>query len=182
MSDPISITVGACWLTYAAAQCYGRGGSAVTKEARDVCQAAFTIAEHAERSQALFGDKTKAISELRTLASECSSAGWDGDSAEPLNTIAVQQAEWFVRLLPSDIPTPEFAPNADGDVSLDWIDSKSRIFSVIIGPSNRIAYAWLDGTDSGNGVAQFDNPGIPNRILEGIRGIMGHGATSLRAA
>ena len=60
---------------------------------------------------------------------------------------------------------PEFAPEPDGAISLDWIQSRHRLFTLSISASNRLAYAWLDGTDKGHGVARFDGRTIPRRVL-----------------
>lgn len=66
---------------------------------------------------------------------------------------------------------PGLAADPDGAVSLDWIVSRPRMFSVSCGPSGRLAYSWLDGTDRGHAVADFDGWTIPQRILHGIRSI-----------
>ena len=79
--------------------------------------------------------------------------------------------ENFVRALPRDVALPEFAPEPDGSISLDWESSRSRRFSISIGVNNRLAYAWLDGTDRGHAVAYFDGRAIPLRILEGISAV-----------
>ena len=80
------------------------------------------------------------------------------------------------------MPLPEFAPEPDGAISLDWIRSRHRLFSLSIGSTNRLAYSWLDGAHRGHAVAQFDGTKIPVRILQGIESIMNHGNSSLRAA
>ena len=66
----------------------------------------------------------------------------------------------------------EFAPEPDGSISLDWIRSRSNFFSVSVGASDRLAYAWLDGTDRGHAVARFDGDSVPSRILEGIKALV----------
>lgn len=182
MPEPFSTTIGICWLGYAAAQGCARGSSAVSSEARVVRDAVSAVVDLAEQSQALFGSKAAAISELRALANECAEPGWDGAESSAINPIAVLLAESFLRALPDGVLLPEFAPEPDGSVSLDWIESKNRLFSISVGTGHRLAYAWLDGADKGHGVARFDEERIPPRILEGIRGIMNYGHTSLRAA
>lgn len=182
MPEPVSTTIGICWFGYTAVQAYARGSSAVSSEARAVRDAVCAVVEQAERSQALFGDKAAAISQLRTLANECGEPSWDGDDACPLNPMAVFLAETFVRALPTSIPLPEFAAEPDGAISLDWIQSRNCLFSISVGSNHRLAYAWLDGADKGYAVARFDGDRIPPRIVEGITAIMGHGNTSFRAA
>ena len=159
-----------------------RGNNAVSSEAKDICNAVSAAIDRAEGSEALFGEKAAAISQLRMLANDCAEAGWDGDNASVIDPIAVRLAESLIRVLPGNIPLPEFAAAPDGSVSLDWIQSKTRLFSLSIGSSNRLAYAWLDGSDRGHAVAGFDGATIPVMILQGIKGIMNHGNNSLRAA
>lgn len=151
---------------------FARSGSAVSSEAMVVRQAVGKVASAAERSHALFGAKAKAISQIWALAHECSAPGWDGDSANPLTPRAAGLAVQFIRALPDKYALPEFAPEPDGSIALDWIHSRNRLFSLSIGASNRLAYAWLDGADKGHAVARFDESSIPSRILEGISAIM----------
>lgn len=87
-----------------------------------------------------------------------------------------------MRVLPGYVPLPEFAPEPDGSVSLDWTESRHRRFTLSIGGSNRVAYAWLDGADKGHGVVRFDGTSIPPRVLEGIGSIVNHGNTPFRVA
>jgi hypothetical protein len=154
-------------------QALAGGGSAVSPEARKVYEAATLVVESAERSQVLFGKKASALSQLVALASECSQRGWDGEDAAAIDSVAVWSAQRFVRALPDGMPLPEFSPEPDGSISLDWIQSRNRLFSMSIGRSNRVAYAWVDGTDKGHGVAHFDGQHVPPRVLEGIKGIVG---------
>ena len=158
------------------------GGSAISPEANAVYKAATEVAESAERSLALFGEKAAALSELAAMATECSNQGWDGAAAAAIDANAVESAKRFVRVLPNGTPLPEFAPEPDGSISLDWIQSRSRLLSLSIGPSNRLAYAWLDGADKGHAVARFDGQNVPPRVLEAIASIVGRGHAGLWAA
>jgi hypothetical protein len=135
-------------------QALAGGGSAISPEAVAVRKAATEIAKSIERSQALFGKKADALSQLAALAAECAEPGWDGQSAAAIDPIAVLWAERFVRALPDGIPLPEFVPEPDGAISLDWILSRNRLFSLSVGRSNRLAFAWLDGADQGYGILQ----------------------------
>ena len=156
--------------------------SGTSPEARAVHRAASEVVKSVERSQALFGEKAAALSQLAALATECAGQGWDGENAAAIDSGAVLMAERFLRALPDGIPMPEFAPEPDGSVSLDWIQSRSRLFSLSISHSNRLAYAWLDGADKGHGVARFDGQNVPPRTLEGIKIIVRPGYAGLRAA
>ena len=159
-----------------------RAGSAISSEAQTVRRAAGTVVNSMERSQALFGEKASAISQIWALANECTEPGWDGVGALPLNRLAAFKAIAFIRVLPEGVPLPEFAPEPDGSISLDWIQSRNRLFSLSVGTSNRLAYAWLDGTDKGHAVARFDEEeGVPPRILAGIKAVMNSGNAVFRS-
>jgi hypothetical protein len=140
------------------------------------------VVKSVERSLVLFGEKAAALSRLAALVEECADPGWDGAEAVPLNPIAVSTVRRFIRSLPDGIPLPEFAPEPDGSISLDWIASRTRLYSLSISHSNRLAYAWLDGADKGHGVARFDGQNVPPRVLDDIRHIIGHSNAGLRAA
>lgn len=167
---------------YAALNACVRGGSATSPEAGAVRKAASALVERVETSQALFGKKAAAISQLNALADECANAGWDGADAVAMSSLAVFKATAFVRAMPDGIQLPEFAPEPDGSVSLDWIQSRTRLFSLSVGTSDRLAYAWLDGADKGHAVARFDGESIPPRILEDIKAILNHGHAPVRTA
>ena len=124
----------------------------------------------------------KAVSRLWNLVDECAEPGWDGNGAEPISRAAAERAVEFVRALPEDIEMPEFAPEPDGCISLDWIRAKSKLISLSIGAGEKIAYAWLDGSDRGHAVAAFDGHDVPWRILEEVKGIVGHPNAAVRAS
>jgi len=154
----------------------------VSREARSVYEAQREVVIFSEQSAALFGDRNSLISKLWELADECGSEDWDGEGAVALDNAAIGNAVSFIRALPAGIPLPELAPEPDGAVSLDWMISKTRMFSVSCGSSSRLAYSWLDGTDRGHAVAGFDGWSIPERILQGIRSTIGDGHAPVRLA
>jgi hypothetical protein len=180
MFEPVSTTLGICWLGSAALNAYTRPGSAISAEAQMVSTAASAVVELAERSQALFDEKAAAISQLMALANDCAEQGWNGNAARALDAEALRNAMNFVRALPGNVPMPECAPEPDGSISLDWIQSRHRLFSLSVGGSNRLAFAWLDGADRGHGVARFDGLSVPLRVLAVIQSILDYGHASLR--
>ena len=181
MPEPISIRLSLCHGD-TALYAYSRNESAFSSEGRSAVQAASAVISSKEDSQALFGAKAAAISELRALVDECSKDNWDGNGAISIDALAFWRAEDLIRALPDGFPLPEFAPEPDGSISLDWIKSRYRIFSLSIGSGNRLAYAWLDGSDKGHGVARFDGISIPNRVLSDLQPVVNYGKPTLRAA
>jgi hypothetical protein len=131
---------------------------------------------------AWFGPKAAAISDLWAMVDECAHEGWDGDDARPVSPFAANFAAAFIRALPDGFPLPEFAPEPDGHLSLDWIHSRTRLLSLSVGVSDRLAFAWIDGSDQGHGVARFDGKRIPSRILAEIRETMMRADASIRVA
>ncbi len=146
--------------------------TAMSEEAMYLKRVEHDAVNSAERSQALFGDKAEAIQQLAELYLECSTADWDGYDASPIPLAARDCAVAIIRTLPNQIPIPEFSAEPDGFISLDWIVSRNNVFSLSVGSTDRLSYAWLDGAEQGYAVAVFDGEEIPQRILEGIKGIV----------
>lgn len=158
------------------------GNSATSVEAKTARSVARKIVSSSERSQVLFGQTANAISELLELAAECARDDWDDEGSLAVSATAIGNAISFLRALPKDIPIPEFSVEPDGNLSLDWIDSKSRLLSLSVGESNRLAFAWLDGSDKGHSVVRFDGVQIPPRLISAITDIVGNASPSFRAA
>jgi hypothetical protein len=112
------------------------------------------------------------ISSLHALYADHHQPNWDGEGARPISEVTLEMAVLFIRTLPDDVPLPEIAAEPDGAISLDWAASRHQVFTLSIGSSDRLAYAWLDGSDSGYGVARFDGERIPQKVLEGIGGAL----------
>jgi hypothetical protein len=125
-----------------------------------------------ESSGALFGNKTAVVSALWGLAQSHTDLGWDGGQALPVDRRAISLAVAFVRALPDECLMPEVAVDPDGAVALDWLVSRHRMLSVsFAGDTDRLAYAWLDGTDRGNAVARFDRKAVPTRLLQAVQAL-----------
>jgi len=154
----------------------------VSREAAALRDAASAIVASRERSVALFGAKRRVIDRIYELASECDHDGWDGEEGLCISPLVVDRAVSFVRALPDGVWLPETAPEPDGSISFDWIAARTRVFSLSVGPTNRLSFAWIDGTDRGHGVARFDGHAVPARVLSGIRELTNGPAAALRVA
>lgn len=170
MLEPVSIV--GLHLGIAALYALARPGSAVSDEAGLVQARAEEMVDRVESSDALFGGKTAVMSALWGLAQSHSEVGWDGGEALPVDRRALSLAAAFVRALPDDCPMPDAAVDPDGAVALDWMVSRHRMLSISFsGDSDRLAYAWLDGTDRGSAVARFDRTTVPRRLLQAIQAL-----------
>jgi hypothetical protein len=126
------------------------------------------VATSVERSVALFGKKAESLNMLRRLAEECAQADWDGYGAAPVNPVAVKRADDFIRSLPDQHPVPEVSVEPDGCISLDWIPNRTQTFTVSIGETDRIPFAWVDGTNRGHAVARSFDGDVPRHVLNGL--------------
>ena len=96
----------------------------------------------------------------------------DGGQAKPADPQAVTRAISLIRALPDGYALPEVGVEPDGAISLDWIADRRRMLSVsVLGDTSRLAYAWIDGTDRGHAVANFERDSVPLRLLQAIRAI-----------
>lgn len=166
---------------YTATVALARPGTAVSREADAVRQNACGVMEQVHSSRALFGSKATLISDLMELAAECREPDWDGYGAEPVDLQALETAKQIIYSLPDGVSLPDCSIEPDGGVSLDWMPSRSRTFTLSAGKSDRLPYAWIDGTDRGHAVAKFVDGQLSPRILAEIERICGHDP-SLRAA
>ena len=159
-----------------------RMGSAVSPEATISKQAMSNLARAAESSLSLFGRKSAALASLHEMGEECAVGGWDGDGAAGVSPVALAQARNVIRAMPDGLPLPEFAPEPDGSVSLEWTVSRHRRFLVSVGEGDRLAYAWVNGINRGHAVARFDGGTIPSHILRTLESIVSHDGATVRVA
>lgn len=157
---------------------YGRIDTSVSEEVKDI---QIETMKYLEGSQALFGPKDAVISLLEEIAGECSEKNWDGYGAEPVSWIAVYNAKDFIRALPDGFPIPEAAPEPDGSISLEWIAPNRRV-ALSVGDDYRLAFAWLDGSESGNAVVNFSGINIPESFLAVAGPIVNYGKPTFRAS
>jgi hypothetical protein len=125
-----------------------------------------------ENSDALFGSKVAVIAALHALPRFHDAVGWDGSEAKPVDGDAISRAIGFVRALSEGCEMPEVSVDPDGAIALDWMPSRHRLLSISIsGANDRLAYAWIDGTDRGSAVSRFDGSAIPPRLLQAITSV-----------
>ena len=116
--------------------------------------------------------KSEHLDSLARFTNECREPNWDGYGAEPASLRALRHAEDLIAALPDDVPLPECSIEPDGCVSLDWISAAYRTLTLSVGETDRLPYAWVDGTDRGHAVARQVDGQLPPRILAEIRRFM----------
>jgi hypothetical protein len=109
----------------------------------------------------------EALDDLAGLKQECAEPGWDGYGAEPISAETLEQVVAFLRALPEDVPVPDLVPEPDGEVSIEWHNGPRRVFSVSVGPHERVSYAGLLGVNRWHGVDLFLGT-LPPEIIRGI--------------
>ena len=135
------------------------------------------VSKHIESSRALLDPKEDALNRLYELAAECAEADWDGYGAEAVSQSAAVRSAHFIRRLPEDLPLPEISVEPDGEIVLDWSPTPTQTFSVSIGTADRMACAWVNGTEHGHAVVSSNNGEIPSHILQEIQRITNNGST-----
>lgn len=175
MFEPISMS--AALSLGSALAGYARSTSAVSHEASVVCTAASLVLQSRASSQSLFRAKSAALSDLAATVDDV----FVDSEQMPVAEATYEIAEQLLLALPDDLPVPEIGVDPDGAVSLTWFATRHRIFSVSVDEIERIAFAWLDGSDKGHGVERFRPPVLPNRFLVMLRSIVSDGP-ALRVA
>lgn len=93
--------------------------------------------------------------------------------SDTVTEAALSEAARLLRTLPTSLPDPELASEDDGDVALEWIPSRTRMVTVSVGGRGRLAFAWLNGSDKGYGVARFNGADFPSVLADIIRSVLG---------
>jgi len=112
------------------------------------------------------------ISNVRSFADQCSEDDWDGYRAEAVSDTVLLCAEAFIRALPDGLAMPEISAEPDGQISFDWLPTKTKTFTLSVGSSDRLAYAWIDGSNRGHAVDLFEGDQLPPRVLGELQRIL----------
>jgi len=108
------------------------------------------------------------ISEIEQIVAESAETGRTDHEAPTIEKKTAEAAMAFSILLPRSLPAPEVAPEADGEISFDWLGPSGKIFSVSVNATGRLAYAGIFGRKSKvHGTEQLSNI-FPSEIIQGI--------------
>jgi hypothetical protein len=83
----------------------------------------------------VFQVKNQQLSELENYLEP----DWDGEGAQPISPVTLQNAQSFLELLP--VGTPDATPGIDGSIGLLWETTDTYIY-VDIKPNGRVHYYY----------------------------------------
>ena len=95
------------------------------------------------------------VDDLYKTVEQCSSANWDGYGATPVTRETFMQVCNFMEALPLGTTAPSVGAEPDGNLTLEWYRSPSRILSVSISPEGELNYAALLGHRKTYGTEPF---------------------------
>jgi hypothetical protein len=111
------------------------------------------------------------IANLNVARSETSWANWDGYGARPIDTGAYEMAKRFLCTLPTMTPTPAIGVDPDGEVSMDWTFSRTKLLSISVGATGRVSYAARIGVDKVRGT-EWIVDAVPTAVLDVLSRVM----------
>lgn len=165
-----------CVATYGSLERWEQA-SAVSDVAANLHELVCNLFRLADDVQTLSGRDTPFENRLRAALDELVV----DEDQYAVSAAAVQRALRLVRSLPNDVPIPDVAVDPDGEIALDWMPSRTRMFSISVGDSDRLAYAWLDGSDRAHGVFRFTSA-IPQPLSLQLAELTAGVSASVRAA
>lgn len=108
---------------------------------------------------------------LYHLLLQCSSAGWDGFDAIPIEWAVYARASAVIASLPWRFPMPSAGAEPDGHITLEWYISPDKLLSVSIGRDGLLHYAAVIGQARHYGV-EPQGEMFPSTIKHLIRRIL----------
>jgi len=85
----------------------------------------------------------KLLGGLLKVFAECSTQDWDGYGAKAISTEIIDKALAYATSLPPDLPMPEFCPEPDGEIALEWFGRNGATISISIGEANQVSYSAI---------------------------------------
>lgn len=119
-----------------------------------------------------FGIESIVRDELGTVWEECKGPNWDGFDALPVTHDTLRNAYTFLESLPLGCPRPSISAEPDGQLTVEWHQSKRRTLSVSVTPDGDLHYAALLGPGRAYGTEAFFGE-VPDAILDLIRRVYG---------
>jgi len=112
----------------------------------------------------------EAFEELAAIWDRCRNAGWDGHEALAVEQDTYRGAYMLIDALPLGFPRPSLGAEPDGQLTLEWRTSPSRILSVSVDPDGYLHYAGLFGASKRYGSLTFFGT-VPQELLQLVRSL-----------
>lgn len=93
--------------------------------------------------------------ELAEVWQMCRNADWDGYDALAVEQDTLRGAYTLIESLPLGFPRPEIGAEPDGQLTLEWRKSPSRVLSVSVDPDGFLHYAGVFGASKRYGTLPF---------------------------
>jgi hypothetical protein len=106
-----------------------------------------------------------AINELITVTSACRKDDWDAHGASAVHPDSVTLCYRVIKSLPLGFPSPTIGAEPDGQVTLEWYKSTSRVLSVSVDPVGLLHYAGLFGRSKHYGTITFTGQ-APDQLMK----------------
>jgi hypothetical protein len=142
------------------------GTSGDAKQVADLLRA---FADHERQKASDWRPVVRA--KIEQLAIECSTSNWDGYSGAGISQLTKRKAQYFVDLLPVDLPEPEVAPDPEGDIALCWDFGRDLVFTVNIDETETLSFAGLLGRGVKRHGQEPFRGDVPKILIESIREI-----------
>ena len=108
------------------------------------------------------------LTRLSMLHSECKVGNWDGYEAKPVDEGTINNAlELAISLCDKGLSIPEFTPDPDGEIALEWYGDDNSVASVSVGSSSLITYAAVRSDEQRtNGTMPFKKESIDGLVKQ----------------
>lgn len=87
--------------------------------------------------------RSRILTDLYNALIGCFSDDWDGYGAKAIADNLPGKAFNYLSGFSSKIPSPEFSPEPDGEIAIEWCGENGAVISLSVGLSNRIHFAAI---------------------------------------
>jgi hypothetical protein len=111
---------------------------------------------------------SESLEELYDVWEECRTPDWDGYGALAVEQGTYRAAYALIESLPLGFLRPTIGAEPDGQLTLEWRKSPSRILSVSVDPDGFLHYASISGANKHYGTHAFFSS-APTELLQLVR-------------